>query len=953
MNFWLRYLQSEKFIGTPYVFISFLTNEIDALEKFTLKRISELEPFVHRDFVNNSIKHILLPRLANSLEIVLSLEFNAAQKAGFLKTTNPLVEFLDILTKDQDSLFVKYPVLRNTIDNLFNDFKRLMQQLLQHCNKDYQAIIELFFNTVDCQLIDAQCSGDSHENGRSVIILSWYNASQQQKFKLLYKPRSAKINLLWNQVVDFINKKTDFCLRNFKFLAKRDYCWAEYIEYRPCRHNDLPIFYQKLGGLLALTYILGGNDIHAENLIACGSDPVIIDLETMFQPLILPTNKKTNLSTPLNVLSQYFLPNRICNIDLEKSFDLSSVRNIAGQRGIVNTLKIKPVGTDGQIKLTFESQELSQLNNTPADIDPLDYQLDLVNGFEAIYRCFLGNAEKIKSCLSDLDSIKVRLLVRPTYSYTILLGMLRHPDNLLSLQAKQSFITEKLRDPSLSFQNAIIPSEKRALNDGHVPSFWFDNKNLQVADGFDSPLDLFVYRTSYQQVEYMLSQISERDLFLQKFMIHSSFDAARKTDDVFDPSRKSLKKDHAHNEKLLLDWEILYKNKAIIDKIPIFQAESNQHASFITDYINNLIVALEVLEIKGGDRIVGWPTTLFFPDNSLTIGISNIDLYDGLLGFSLVYAYLGQLLNCEAYTQKAKKCLERFWYNFTSPENLSVKQSSQGGRYGYLGGCVLVLARLSKLWSTREYDDWITLLLQKGEVYCQQTRTERLTVNDLSELDWIIGKLGYLEGIIKSQPLLPDSILIQSDIQKLFYIVSQQLPASLADYLPEYSHKLIGIMQALHLCINEANCEKIPLYSEIIDNLDHFEESLLNDSKSFANGYVLAMLRMSEQLPQLKLRVDKLLSNTLQQLDNYLQQGNPGLSHGASGLLEIILTAFQLKRLSDNEYAILIKKIIQVNNTNLHSHPQRYSTGLMSGYVGMLYQALRIQHAEVIPAILF
>ena len=40
-------------------------------------------------------------------------------------------------------------------------------------------------------------------------------------------------------------------------------------------------YYQRLGEQLFLAYLLGTNDIHFENLIACGAYPVMIDLEAL------------------------------------------------------------------------------------------------------------------------------------------------------------------------------------------------------------------------------------------------------------------------------------------------------------------------------------------------------------------------------------------------------------------------------------------------------------------------------------------------------------------------------------------------------------------------------------------------------------------------------------------------------------------------------------------------
>lgn len=48
--------------------------------------------------------------------------------------------------------------------------------------------------------------------------------------------------------------------------------------------EELGAFYRGMGHWLALMRLLGGNDLHAENLIAAGPHPVVVDCESLFAP---------------------------------------------------------------------------------------------------------------------------------------------------------------------------------------------------------------------------------------------------------------------------------------------------------------------------------------------------------------------------------------------------------------------------------------------------------------------------------------------------------------------------------------------------------------------------------------------------------------------------------------------------------------------------------------------
>jgi lantibiotic modifying enzyme len=59
----------------------------------------------------------------------------------------------------------------------------------------------------------------------------------------------------------------------------------EYVEQVPCANlQEVQHYYQRSGMLLGLLYVLGGTDMHHENLVACGEHPVLIDLEASASP---------------------------------------------------------------------------------------------------------------------------------------------------------------------------------------------------------------------------------------------------------------------------------------------------------------------------------------------------------------------------------------------------------------------------------------------------------------------------------------------------------------------------------------------------------------------------------------------------------------------------------------------------------------------------------------------
>ena len=99
----------------------------------------------------------------------------------------------------------------------------------------------------------------------------------------MYKPRGLALDRhLSNLLAEIPGLHPDIALRRLRVLDRGEYGWVECIEAAPCADPaDVERFYRRAGALTCLAYVLGGSDLHAGNLIACGDQPVPIDLECM------------------------------------------------------------------------------------------------------------------------------------------------------------------------------------------------------------------------------------------------------------------------------------------------------------------------------------------------------------------------------------------------------------------------------------------------------------------------------------------------------------------------------------------------------------------------------------------------------------------------------------------------------------------------------------------------
>ena len=150
---------------------------------------------------------------------------------------------------------------------------------MQWFREDSDKIGGLFFDGGTQGRITGIESGlsDLHNGGKEVLKICLENGK-----KLLLKPRSMENEQFFTRLLGWISERTDSSQYHYRILSCRDHSWCEIVEYQSCEsEQEIHQYYRRLGEQLFLSYLLGTSDIHAENLIACGAYPVIVDLEAL------------------------------------------------------------------------------------------------------------------------------------------------------------------------------------------------------------------------------------------------------------------------------------------------------------------------------------------------------------------------------------------------------------------------------------------------------------------------------------------------------------------------------------------------------------------------------------------------------------------------------------------------------------------------------------------------
>ena len=181
------------------------------------------------------------------------------------------------------SLLEEYAVLARQLVEALDRWVACQLELLERLCADWEQIRSIFLPDRDPGVIVEirQGAGDTHQGGHSVTILTWSSG-----FRLVYKPRPMSLDVHFQELLAWLNAQGHKpAFRTLTIVDKQTYGWSEFVLAHDCAsREEVERFYQRQGGYLALLYTLEATDFHAENLIACGENPILIDLEALFQP---------------------------------------------------------------------------------------------------------------------------------------------------------------------------------------------------------------------------------------------------------------------------------------------------------------------------------------------------------------------------------------------------------------------------------------------------------------------------------------------------------------------------------------------------------------------------------------------------------------------------------------------------------------------------------------------
>jgi type 2 lantibiotic biosynthesis protein LanM len=307
-------------------------------------------------------------------------------------------------------------------------------------------------------------------------------------WRVVYKPRSLAID---SALRGFVAELADdhgsaLSVRVPEAMDCGDYGWVEFVTHRFAAGNEeLLSFYRGIGHLLALMRLLSGSDLHAENVIAHGGSPVVVDCETLFTPKIplSPSGyggafDRAGELIARTVLSVGLLPGRGMGLGW-RGVDLSAVGMLPGQQPMQRQQGILGAGSDkAHVGPILVEAPVSQ--NHPSPRPALaDYWPEVLRGFDELTATLqrLDAAGTLRPRLRVFEDCRIRVVLRATEVYAEIGRMLWHPVSLHNPEpARQrafGLLEKMAANVSVAPSDpAVINAEIDELLEGDIPYFF-------------------------------------------------------------------------------------------------------------------------------------------------------------------------------------------------------------------------------------------------------------------------------------------------------------------------------------------------------------------------------------------------------------------------------------------------------------------------------------------------
>ncbi|WP_135851115.1 type 2 lanthipeptide synthetase LanM family protein [Halorussus salinus] len=494
--------------------------------------------------------------------------------------------------------FVEYAFLSRLLASILDQWVATVEEFCGRLARDAPELAERFGDDGEGSGDDERLGGDEglgdvtridvvgdyHEGGRASLRVGFSSG-----VTLAYKPREMRVTSAFYDLLAWVNdqSRTEQSsanssglpeLRTLDCLAREEYGWLEWAETDECATaEEVERFYRRAGVLIAMLYALRFGDGHADNVVAAGDQPVVVDAETLAEPEIPPEraphmDRAVKRVADESVVGTGLIPTTDAagageaggdgaasgggsaggdggtSGDDGATGDESDATGDGGptnvgtgafavvddETGGVREPVFSEVNTD-LMEMDYRRVAEGSVSNLPElrgdETRPADHADRIAAGFEEGYRLLESRRDDLLADdgpLSAFEDCEVRVVYRETAKYAAVLESLRTPEYLrtgLQFGCKSEALLTLFADADTGFDyEPLYRAELDALARLDVPRFGASTDDTALYwDGERCVEELFD-RTPYESMRERIRGLGDEDLAEQREYVRYAFD---------------------------------------------------------------------------------------------------------------------------------------------------------------------------------------------------------------------------------------------------------------------------------------------------------------------------------------------------------------------------------------------------------------------------------------------
>ncbi|WP_019631331.1 type 2 lanthipeptide synthetase LanM family protein [Actinomadura atramentaria] len=415
-------------------------------------------------------------------------------------TTDDYLAFLDKTFADAESyhrFYLDFPVLGRWLAHTTGLLAEHGRDLVVRLRRDAADVGAAFFGQPVAAVRSAGLGrSDDHAGARGVVMVGAELADGTEA-TFVYKPRCVRgeaglqrllVRLRADGVLDFADRAV---------LPRDGYGYEALI---PAGRNRVatreaarPV-YAELGGYLAIFYVLGGGDLHFENVLVADGHAFVCDCETVLGAL--PKGQPRPAGTLMDSVFKTGL------IEWPTPPDAAGEMRLSGYSGGGSFELPMPVPQLGDRRMSFEASVTHRagLRVDPGSANrvfvgdglaaPEEYVADVKDGFDRVYRWFQDDPDGTAAQVAELFSgTRVRFVNWSTQIYTQLLLAARHPKCLMDpLEVDLLFNTVRTFPRNWDVEGVLPAWELESMWRLDVPLFTVDADGDRLVHDHRTPV---------------------------------------------------------------------------------------------------------------------------------------------------------------------------------------------------------------------------------------------------------------------------------------------------------------------------------------------------------------------------------------------------------------------------------------------------------------------------------